>query len=674
MIELTPRSREIAKLVLESSHPVIIKKLAAALNVSQRTIRYDLDLLKEWFKERGLVLHTKPRVGVWVECSVETRKRLITELSRWSPASYVLDKHDRVHVILLTLIRNKEYVPLWKLAGQIRVSRSTAADDMRYAIAIAESCNLEIVGKPRLGYRIFGTEHNRRVLAYLLLTNLVDESKWLQLLSLALRSSTSESNTVASPIAGPANHDWFGRINVERMLCIGKIIYSELGSTLTDSRFVGLVVHLSIALERIMSGERINLHQSRLVALQKTETYAISKKIANNISRALEVDIPETEIGYITLHLLGRRTSQQKYSIPDALGDEKLLARIQMFVSTIQEELKVNLDRDENLCESLFRQLRNRRHGLFDTNPWTRQLMKEYPALFATIADAAKGFFGPLDDGEIGELCMLVQASVERRKKPKKLYRTIVACSTGTGAAELLRARLNREFPDLRIIKTTAAFNVLMEVEALGADLVISTVALPRLEVPSAIVSPLLVPAEAARIRALIYTLSSDASTGHSDSASTWALELARLLDGTQTTDERVEIIRDFFRNPSESEGESSENPDFVAREEMVRFAADLAGTLGVKTDKTTLTGLAIHLSIATQRWKLGQFSEESQDEIKQWTTECSEAVQIIHRKLSDLASVLCIAQPPIAESVAVMRYFATKPSSLKVSCRHPDN
>lgn len=667
MIELTPRSREIAEFILEASQPLTVRKLASALNVSPRTIRYDVDLLKQWFKERGFILQAKPRIGVWVEGPAADRAGILDSLRNWGTAWRVIDKHDRVQLLLLSLIRSNKHVALSTLAEQMNVSRGTVANDMRDAAQIAESCNLTIVGKPRFGYQICGDEESRRELAYLLLVNLVDESKWIRLLSLR-SNATQESDCL------PANQsrDWFSRDSMRRTLGIGKIVYAEMGSTLTDSAFIALVVHLSIALERIISGFTVKVDSARLSGLRETEACEAGRRIADGIKTAFSVNLPEDEIKYIALHLSGRRGTKEKNVSSNALTCEELSTCVQMLLREIQAKFGFSLESDEDLHEGLFRQLQTGGRERPETCVLAQRLKGEYPDLFLAVSEAAGRFLEPmsLDCGDIGDLCMHIRASMERQEKPRA-YRALVACSTGAGSAALLRARLNREFPELRIVKTTPALNVLMEVDSLKAELVISTVSLPKMPIPSVVVSPLLMPAEIARVRALIHRSALARDQSRPDDVNIRALELARLLDGVETAGERVLIIRDFLWNTLEraSASDPVEPSSFAAREELLRFAADLAGSLGLKVEKTALTGMAIHLSLAVQRWRWGQFSVESRSEIDRWTARYAAAMQATDQALSKLASSYGVASPPVEESVAVMRYLVGEPSSPDALC-----
>lgn len=53
MQQLTKRERQLLIYLVEMSEPVTIKKLAEKENVSVRTIKYDLDDIREWLNERS---------------------------------------------------------------------------------------------------------------------------------------------------------------------------------------------------------------------------------------------------------------------------------------------------------------------------------------------------------------------------------------------------------------------------------------------------------------------------------------------------------------------------------------------------------------------------------------------------------------------------------------------
>ncbi len=80
MQQLTKRERQLLIYLVEMSEPVTIKKLAEKENVSVRTIKYDLDDIREWLNERKQVLYSKRSQGIWMNISSSDRIKLKSEL------------------------------------------------------------------------------------------------------------------------------------------------------------------------------------------------------------------------------------------------------------------------------------------------------------------------------------------------------------------------------------------------------------------------------------------------------------------------------------------------------------------------------------------------------------------------------------------------------------------
>ena len=89
----------------------------------------------------------------------------------------------------------------------------------------------------------------------------------------------------------------------------------ELTDGMADSSYVALVVHVTLALERIKEGERIELKGEYLSSLQVEKEYRLAQKLAFYLEEQLQIEIPEEEIGYITMHLRGVKWMGQKEEV-----------------------------------------------------------------------------------------------------------------------------------------------------------------------------------------------------------------------------------------------------------------------------------------------------------------------------------------------------------------------
>src|SRR5699024_12832686 len=95
---------------------------------------------------------------------------------------------------------------------------------------------------------------------------------------------------------------------------IGIIIIIQLVTnkiTLSDTAINNLLIHIAIACKRIKSGHDISLFQTELQEIKKQKEYQVAKKIVTEVEEKLEVNFPQAEIAYITIHLLGTKMLNQ---------------------------------------------------------------------------------------------------------------------------------------------------------------------------------------------------------------------------------------------------------------------------------------------------------------------------------------------------------------------------
>src|SRR5690625_1596139 len=101
-----------------------------------------------------------------------------------------------------------------------------------------------------------------------------------------------------------------GIVNQEKLQIIEQEVEkakATLPYELADSAYIGLIVHLALAIERLEQGDTIQFDVAQLQQIQETNEYAIARKMTKSLEKALQMEIPVDEIGYITMHLLGAK-------------------------------------------------------------------------------------------------------------------------------------------------------------------------------------------------------------------------------------------------------------------------------------------------------------------------------------------------------------------------------
>ncbi|SDJ02263.1 PRD domain-containing protein [Proteiniclasticum ruminis] len=111
----------------------------------------------------------------------------------------------------------------------------------------------------------------------------------------------------------------------------------ELGETLHVNIHFGLIDHINFALSRIREGiEIVNPFLLETRMLYKKE-YAIAEKAVEILKEQMNIEIPESEIGFITFHIHGGRMGGKK---SDSLSYVKAISQV---VPYIEDKLELTL-------------------------------------------------------------------------------------------------------------------------------------------------------------------------------------------------------------------------------------------------------------------------------------------------------------------------------------------
>lgn len=96
-----------------------------------------------------------------------------------------------------------------------------------------------------------------------------------------------------------------------------------------------------------------------------------------------------------------------------------------------------------------------------------------------------------MNDDEVAYLALYLEAFLERQRTNHSRLRVIIVCSTGLGSAQLLAAKVRKEFPELQIVGVLS-IQELQTKSLRNVDLVISTIQIQLSRIPTVVVSPLL--------------------------------------------------------------------------------------------------------------------------------------------------------------------------------------
>jgi mannitol operon transcriptional antiterminator len=496
---ISARERQILDLLLhERDHTLTAKEMADRLGVSTRTIHRDLHGLESLLEKFHLSLRKQTGKGISIQGSTEAREALKTAIANSERPEITAD--ERKTLILCELLEASEPIKLISLADDLDVTVATISHDLDGLESWLESFDLKLIRKRSYGIEIIGSEKARRRAMSALIEENLDVREFVSLLKENLQKrSKSLSDVISKRLLGMVNRE---RLSLVEQT-VGDILH-DLPYSIADSAFIGLIVHLALAVERIKQGEKIDFDPRYLEQLKATPEYKTAKRIAGRLEESFETTIPDEEIGYITVHLRGAKRRYDTGILFEDLNSD-LASKVKALIHEVDRVLGSELIREHSLFQGLMAHLESAiyriKQQLKIYNPLLDQIRSDYSDLFRIIKQAANEVFVPLTipDEEVGFLVLHFGSALEQRNVSRPL-KAVIICSSGIGSSKMLASRVQKEIPEIKELQNASLFE-LNQLNLKDYDLILSTIPLPLKEEDYIIVNPLLTEREIENIR-----------------------------------------------------------------------------------------------------------------------------------------------------------------------------
>lgn len=483
--KITSRQKEIILLLAQNpiNKPITISAIAQELNLSSRTVLRDMASVENWLDENDFDFIKKPGVGLILNESLENQK-LIKELLEEEKIDKEYSREERKLFILSELLSSNEPIKSFYFTKSLKISEGTLNNDLIAAASFLSKFGLEISKKPGSGIYIEGNEKNFREAYINLIYDSCNEKEILEMVrNIKKNLITNKSIEISSE---------------NRLLnLIDKSIIRQTEKTLTreitqlnlklaDSAYIGLVVHLSLALQRIKNGEKITMDQKFLEQLSNSEEFKIAKKISEGIEEDFQLEMPLDEVGYITMHIRGAKLRFNSCESPVDIDQLELMNISKKIIELAEEEFKVSLRKDERLLKDLTNHLgpaiSRLSMGMIIRNPLLDDIKRDYSYFYKGVEKICEVFKEVIDldlipDSEVAYITMHIASAIERNLMINTDINVVVSCPTGIGTSRFLVTKIQKNFNNINVIDTISAININEEyLKKQKVDLIISTV------------------------------------------------------------------------------------------------------------------------------------------------------------------------------------------------------
>lgn len=417
--------------LMNQKDAVSSEQLAMHCGVSSKSIRRCMSALKQNSKLYGYDIHTK--TGTGSSLMILDQQKFNQYLMTLNNLQIPDTPEKRKAYILQHLLYSDTYVRLHDLAENLYVSSSLLNTDVKEIRKLLAAYHLEIVSTPNRGIRITGEEKNKRRC----MAQYCFHDKTLGYLMFANQLSKG------------------GTLNLIIEQAITPVLLQE-NMHVSDVAAQSLAIHLLIASERIKSNHIITMSKESEATLLQKHEYQIACQIAQHAGAVFQTPFPQTEICYLTQHILGKRHFEPTGD-DDAMEVQKdpmILLLVNKMLRAIFDHTKIDFfyDRDlkKNLLLHMIPFVNRIMNNLTIHNPILDDIKKKYSFSFelAAIGLAAVGehLHAVISEDEISYFALHLILALERRKETSTPVNIVIICSTGRATSQLLAYQIKKKF------------------------------------------------------------------------------------------------------------------------------------------------------------------------------------------------------------------------------------
>ena len=452
---------EIINLVINSNDEITVKDISNLYNITERSIRYDIDELNVFFQEKNnkdiIEINNNRLKILYSENEIEDIVENIKE------KEYFLSENERVNILSYEIFLSKNEFILQYFTEKYNLSKTTVRYSLKELNKIISEYGLVIDMNNNRGYKIIGSEINIRKYIINILREYI--------------KNTKEKKIEYDPLK-KIIQKFYKKSRIEESKNTINKILDYTGKTISDEAFETLQLFLFISVIRNKNGHEIEEDVENEIFLSKTMEFSKIREILEKIE-----NIKEKDIHYFVDFFLGSYSYNLEYSY--FLNWILIESLIDQFIKLLSDKLKVNLTEDKILRKELLNHIKPAIYRMKNKFKLTESILsevkKQYMELFIKTKLSLKiisDFIDlSFDEDEAAFITVMIQRAIMRNNPStllKKDPNILIVCGLGYSSSRFLYENINNRF-QVNIIDIIP-FNQLENYNYLKkADIIIST-------------------------------------------------------------------------------------------------------------------------------------------------------------------------------------------------------
>lgn len=621
---LSPRLIQCLVLLADNDDFVTVARLAESCKTSKRTLFREMKDINEILRPYRVHIQSKTGYGVKMEGEKDERIHFKSLLLQAGMQCSLILKDERQAYLLTELLKNKNLQKFVVYSRKFDVSEATISNDLKAIEQILSSYDLQFTRRPGSPMNLVGTEENFRKAITDYIHKHMGEEPLKRMLERDDRPWQVEDyfrNQGPDSILQLVNKEILWKV-----INILKENDSIWVHRLAQSSYIGLILHITIALERMQNNDEIKMNQSLLQQIQEDPYYTKAKDLAAYIEDEFDMTFPQEEIAYITMHLKGARLLNVDTSVPEATEEELVSAyEVTRLVYRLVEAFEMisglHIKQDELLISGLTTHLRPAltriKFKMEIRNPLLKQIQTQYAQVYSLTSQAVlkvSSEYGLIiNEDEIGFLAIHFGAAMERRNphEQRRTVRLAVVCASGIGISSLLASKIKRIFQDEVKVEPRSQVDV-RSMNPEKYDLLVSTMPIESDHLPVLMVNPLLSDTDVENLKVEVGRLSR-----------------STMIQAEGQAHARMGVVLNQMEDIAVSVKHLLENIDIVVLDPTIPMTK-IFSTIGYRIGKDKKSGKLI-VDDLRQREKMGSIHLEE------------EQVILLHAKTAGVDSPICM-------------------------------
>lgn len=474
------RQEKIVEYLYAKKQAIAPKALAAAFQISERTLANDIKWLKEIGAAAGFDVERVRSAGYQLKVLDQSKFQSYLAQTKRQEQVDSTSPQERIKNIELLLLFHEEYITMQQIAEWLDVSLSTVKADIKQVEQFCETYELSLFSKAHYGLKIIGTESKkRRAILYLI------------------------RNTIHTPVLTERYKEFnfvFDEADLRRFLQ-EQLQQNQL--KISDIVFENIVQHIRLLSFRIMQDNTLNNEEDEEQKIDD-DYDRLTEELVAYVEATYQIIFSNAEKNYLEEQLRG------KFAVlDDAASNRQLKQAIDKALEHVDRRYHTHFREDQDLANALLMHVAPLQQRLYTGHQLENPIIDDIYTQYANVFNVAMGFINELNKDldadiskdEIGYVAIYFAASLEKQSNQviDDYQKIAVICSTGGGAAYLLKVTLERLFSNAEV--DTFALNEIDQIDS-TYDLMISTVPLQQdqFDIPIIYTKPILNQAEITKI------------------------------------------------------------------------------------------------------------------------------------------------------------------------------